>query len=62
MGKKKHEDMAKQKELFVSGAKGKGISEKLSEKLFDQMAFLLITKIIKNIGNRESIYNNHMAF
>ena len=39
MGKKKHDEMAKQKELFVSGAKGKGIPEKLSEKLFDQMAF-----------------------
>ena len=39
MGKKKHEEMAKQKEMFVSGAKGKGIPEKLSEKLFDQMAF-----------------------
>lgn len=39
MGKKKHDEMAKQKTLFISGAKEKGIPEKLSEKIFDQMAF-----------------------
>jgi DNA polymerase-3 subunit alpha len=39
MGKKKHDEMAKQKTLFISGCQEKGIAEKLAEKLFDQMAF-----------------------
>ncbi|MCA9472735.1 MAG: DNA polymerase III subunit alpha [Nitrospirales bacterium] len=39
MGKKKHEEMAKQKALFIEGAKCKRIPEKKAEKLFDQMAF-----------------------
>ncbi len=39
MGKKKHDEMAKQKALFISGCTERGIVEKLSEKLFDQMAF-----------------------
>ncbi|MGD9851750.1 MAG: DNA polymerase III subunit alpha [Nitrospirales bacterium] len=39
MGKKKHEEMAKQKELFVQGAQANHIPEKQAEKLFDQMAF-----------------------
>ena len=39
MGKKKHDEMAKQKTLFISGCYEKGIAEKLAEKLFDQMAF-----------------------
>ena len=39
MGKKKHDEMAKQKTLFISGGKEKGIAEKLAEKIFDQMAF-----------------------
>ncbi len=39
MGKKKHEEMAKQKTLFIEGAKHKKIPEKKAEKLFDQMAF-----------------------
>ncbi len=39
MGKKKHEEMAKQKALFIEGAKKKRIPEKKAEKLFDQMAF-----------------------
>ncbi len=39
MGKKKHDEMAKQKALFISGGKEKGIAEKLAEKIFDQMAF-----------------------
>ena len=39
MGKKKHDEMAKQKALFISGGQEKGISAKLAEKIFDQMAF-----------------------
>ncbi len=39
MGKKKHDEMAKQKALFISGCKEKNLSEKLAEKIFDQMAF-----------------------
>jgi DNA polymerase-3 subunit alpha len=39
MGKKKHDEMAKQKTLFISGGKERGIPEKLAEKIFDQMAF-----------------------
>ncbi len=39
MGKKKHEEMAKQKALFISGGKEQGLPEKQTEKLFDQMAF-----------------------
>ena len=39
MGKKKHEEMAKHKALFVQGAQANHIPEKQAEKLFDQMAF-----------------------
>ncbi len=39
MGKKKHEEMAKQKELFVTGSQQRGIQASKAEKLFDQMAF-----------------------
>ena len=39
MGKKKHDEMAKQKTLFISGGKEKGVPEKLAEKIFDQMAY-----------------------
>ena len=37
MGKKKVEEMAKQRERFQQGAKAKGISPKKAEKIFDQM-------------------------
>lgn len=39
MGKKKHEEMAKQKTLFLEGAKKNQLPAKKSEKLFDQIAF-----------------------
>ena len=39
MGKKKHDEMAKQKELFLDGAKTNGFTEKKAEKIFDQMAY-----------------------
>ncbi|MGH7167755.1 MAG: DNA polymerase III subunit alpha, partial [Nitrospiraceae bacterium] len=39
MGKKKPEDMAKQKALFLQGAKKNHLSEKKAEKLFDLMAY-----------------------
>jgi DNA polymerase-3 subunit alpha len=38
MGKKKQEEMDKQRERFVSGAKAKGFAQKKVEKIFDQMA------------------------
>src|ERR1700691_2277003 len=38
MGKKKAEEMDKQRERFVSGAKAKGFPQKKVEKIFDQMA------------------------
>ncbi len=38
MGKKKQEEMDKQRERFVSGAKDKGFPQKKVEKIFDQMA------------------------
>lgn len=38
MGKKKPEEMQKQKAIFVSGASAKGIDEELSIKIFDMMA------------------------
>jgi DNA polymerase III subunit alpha len=37
MGKKKLEEMAKQRELFVAGAKKRGHAPKKAEKVFDQM-------------------------
>lgn len=37
MGKKKPEEMAKQREIFNAGAKGKGIDESLAGSLFDTM-------------------------
>ncbi|MEK6693196.1 MAG: DNA polymerase III subunit alpha, partial [Nitrospirota bacterium] len=39
MGKKKPDEMEKQKNLFIHGAKSKGISEKKAEKIFDLMAY-----------------------
>ncbi len=39
MGKKKHDEMAKQKEMFLDGAKTNGFTEKKAEKIFDQMAY-----------------------
>lgn len=39
MGKKKPDEMEKQKKLFIQGAKSKGISEKKAEKIFDLMAY-----------------------
>jgi DNA polymerase-3 subunit alpha len=39
MGKKKPEEMEKQKEAFIRGAVSNGISEHKAEKLFDLMAF-----------------------
>ncbi len=38
MGKKKVEEMAKQRERFVAGAKAKGHPQRKIEKIFDQMA------------------------
>ncbi|MEK7306595.1 MAG: DNA polymerase III subunit alpha, partial [Nitrospirota bacterium] len=39
MGKKKPEEMARQKEDFIKGAIRRGIDEKKAEKIFDQMAY-----------------------
>ena len=39
MGKKKHDEMARQKERFLNGAKTNGFTEKKAEKIFDQMAY-----------------------
>jgi len=39
MGKKKHQEMAQQKELFIAGAKKNHITEKKASKLFDQIAY-----------------------
>jgi len=39
MGKKKPEEMEKQKEAFIQGALANGISEKKAERLFELMAF-----------------------
>lgn len=39
MGKKKPEEMEKQKEIFIKGAVANGISEKKATKIFDLMAF-----------------------
>lgn len=39
MGKKKPDEMEKQKKLFINGARSKGISEKKAEKIFDLMAY-----------------------
>jgi DNA polymerase-3 subunit alpha len=38
MGKKKPEEMAKQRERFVSGAKARGVAEKKANEVFDLMA------------------------
>ncbi|MGN6109372.1 MAG: DNA polymerase III subunit alpha [Kofleriaceae bacterium] len=39
MGKKKPEEMAKQKELFLAGAKQKGVDLKIADQVFELMAF-----------------------
>ena len=49
MGKKKPEEMAKQKELFLEEAKANGFTEKKAEKIFDQMAYLPGTDSINPI-------------
>lgn len=37
MGKKKPEEMAKQREIFTEGAKGRGVDEKIATHIFDLM-------------------------
>ena len=37
MGKKKPEEMAKHRDLFVSGSKKNGVADKLAQEVFDQM-------------------------
>src|SRR6185295_2146794 len=37
MGKKNHEEMAKQRERFLTGAKGRGLPQRKVEKIFDLM-------------------------
>jgi len=37
MGKKKSEEMQKQRELFIDGSTKNGVSQKIAEKLFEQM-------------------------
>ncbi len=39
MGKKKPEEMAKQKEIFVTGAKAKQLDPKIADQVFELMAF-----------------------
>src|SRR5690606_20348449 len=39
MGKKKPEEMAKQKEKFMAGAREKGVDEKIADQVFELMAF-----------------------
>jgi DNA polymerase-3 subunit alpha len=39
MGKKKPEEMAKQKEKFVAGARAKGVDVKIADQVFELMAF-----------------------
>jgi DNA polymerase-3 subunit alpha len=39
MGKKKPEEMAKQKEKFLAGAKEKGVDPKIADQVFELMAF-----------------------
>ncbi|HSD90096.1 MAG TPA: DNA polymerase III subunit alpha, partial [Kofleriaceae bacterium] len=39
MGKKKPEEMAKQKEKFMEGAKGLGVDTKIADQVFELMAF-----------------------
>ncbi|HEU0029375.1 MAG TPA: DNA polymerase III subunit alpha [Kofleriaceae bacterium] len=39
MGKKKPEEMAKQKELFLAGAKQKNVDPKIADQVFELMAF-----------------------
>ncbi len=39
MGKKKPEEMAKQKSIFIDGAKGKGVSEADAERIFGLLEF-----------------------
>ena len=39
MGKKKHDEMARQKEQFLNGAKANGFTEQKAETIFDQMAY-----------------------
>ena len=38
MGKKKVEEMAKQRVIFIEGAKAKGVDQKVAETVFDKMA------------------------
>src|SRR5439155_12437309 len=39
MGKKKPEEMAKQKSIFLEGAKGKGVDEKAAEHIFGLLEY-----------------------
>ncbi len=39
MGKKKHDEMAKQQQQFIEGAMANGFTEQKAKKIFDQMAY-----------------------
>jgi len=39
MGKKKHDEMAKQKEQFIEGAQANGFAQPTAARIFDQMAY-----------------------
>ena len=62
MGKKKHDEMAKQKERFLVGASKKGFPEKKAEKIFDQMAYFAGYGFNKSHSAAYALVTFHTAY
>lgn len=62
MGKKKAEEMAKQKSLFVEGATSRGFDKKKSEELFDLMAYFAGYGFNKSHSTAYALIAYHTAY
>lgn len=62
MGKKKAEEMAKQKSLFVDGATTRGFDKKKSEELFDLMAYFAGYGFNKSHSTAYALIAYHTAY
>ncbi|WP_434777061.1 DNA polymerase III subunit alpha [Neisseria sp. Ec49-e6-T10] len=62
MGKKKPEEMAKHRDIFINGAKEKGYDEKLAEHLFDLMAMFAEYGFNKSHSAAYALVTYHTAW
>ena len=62
MGKKKPDEMAKQKELFIEGSNKNGFTKKKAEKIFDQMAYFAGYGFNKSHSAAYALVTFHTAY